>query len=151
LLGDVMREVTGELPFETVAIVLLPDHLHAIWSLPRGDADYSTRWKEVKSRFTKRWLAEGGREAWVTPSQSRRGNRGIWQRRFIEHLIRDEDDLERHCDYIHYNPVKHGYAERPWNWEASSFRRFVALGQYPRAWGRTEPETIQGLDYELYE
>jgi putative transposase len=151
LLGDVMREVRSERPFETVAIVLLPDHLHAVWTLPQGEADFSSRWKEIKQRFTERWLASGGREMPVTPSQRRRGNRGIWQRRFIEHLIRDEDDLERHCDYVHYNPVKHGHVARPWDWMESSFRRFVELGQYEWDWGRSEPESIQGLDYELYD
>ena len=115
LLGEVMREVRGELPFETIAIVLLPDHLHAIWALPSGDEDYSTRWKEIKSRFTKRWLAIGGREMPVTPAQRKRGTRGIWQRRFIEHLVRDEDDLAAHADYIHFNPVKHGHTRRPWD------------------------------------
>jgi len=151
LLGRVMREVRDELPFETVALVLLPNHLHAVWSLPSGDEDFSTRWKEIKSRFTERWLAQGGSEMSVTPSQKRRGNRGIWQRRFIEHLIRDENDLERHCDYIHYNPVKHGYALAPWDWTSSSFRRFVQLGQYEPDWGRREPLSISGLDYELYD
>ena len=73
LLGTIMREVRDELPFETVALVLLPDHLHAIWSLPSGDEDFSTRWKEIKSRFTKRWRAQGGRELSVTPSQKKRG------------------------------------------------------------------------------
>jgi putative transposase len=111
LLGQVMREVSQEFPFKTVAIVLLPDHLHAIWSLPSGDADFSTRWKRIKSEFTKRWLLAGGAEVPVTQAQAGRGNRGVWQRRFIEHFIRDEEDLERHCDYIHYNPLKHGLVE----------------------------------------
>ena len=151
LLGEVMRVVREEMPFETVAIVLLPDHLHAIWTLPSGDEDFSTRWKRIKSDFTARWLSAGGREMQVTPSQKRRGNRGIWQRRFIEHLIRDENDLERHCDYVHYNPVKHELAERLWDYSDSSFRRFVEQGQYERDWGRTVPESIAGLDYELYD
>ncbi len=98
-----MRDVRAELPFETVAIVLLPDHLHTRRQGPNGDEDFSTRWKEIKIRFTTRWLAMGGKEMTVTPSQKKRGNRGICQRRFIEHLIRDQDDLEGHCDYIHYN------------------------------------------------
>jgi len=149
LLGSVMREVKDEMPFETVAIVLLPDHLHTIWTLPSGDGDFSARWKEIKSRFTERWIAHGGFEVAVTPSQKRRGNRGIWQRRFIEHLIRDEGDLERHCDYIHYNAVKHGLVLQPADWPHSSFRRFVELGQYESDWGRAEPKSVFGLDYEL--
>ncbi len=149
--GDVMREVRNELPFETVAMVLLPEHLHTIWSLPSGDEDYSTRWKEIKTRFTNRWLAAGGREMPVTPSQRKRGNRGIWQRRFIEHLIRDLEDLENHIHYVHFNPVKHGHVERAWDWPASTFRRFVELGQYPWDWGSSEPDAIGSMDYELYD
>jgi REP-associated tyrosine transposase len=149
LLGQVMREVNEESPFETVAIVLLPDHLHAIWTLPAGDADFSSRRKKIKAEFTQRWVAAGGKEMPVTASQARRGNRGIWQRRFIEHLLRDEEDLERHCDYIHYNPVRHGRVSQPWDWPFSSFQRFVALGHYEWDWGRSEPDSIGGLDYEF--
>jgi putative transposase len=134
-----------------VAIVLLPDHLHAIWSLPTGESNFSSRWKNIKGEFTERWLAAGGREMPVTPAQLRRGNRGIWQRRFIEHLIRDENDLERHCDYIHYNPVKHGYVDRPWDWHFSSFRRFVYLGHYEQDWGRTELPSLATFDPRFYE
>ena len=150
-LGEAIREVCIELPFETIAIVLLPDHLHAIWTLPAGDADFSTRWKKIKATFTERWLAAGGREMPVTAAQASRGNRGIWQRRFFEHLVDDETDLERHCDYIHYNPVKHGLARRPGDWQHSSFKRFVALGHYESDWGRLEPAAIRDLDYELYQ
>ena len=95
-------------PFRIEAIVLVPDHLHAIWSLPRGDTDYSIRWAWIKKEFTKSWVAEGGVEEAVSDSRRRNRRRGVWQRRFWEHSIQDEDDLERHCDYIHYNPVKHG-------------------------------------------
>jgi len=149
LIGEVIRNVRDEMPFETIAIVLLPDHLHAVWALPPGDKDFSSRWKKIKADFTARWLAMGGSEARVTESQARRGNRGIWQRRFIEHLCRDEDDLERHCDYIHYNPVKHGYVIKPWDWEASSFRRFVDVGQYEWDWGRSAPVSIVGMRDEI--
>lgn len=143
-----MRQIRDELVFETVAIVLLPDHLHAVWTLPQGDNDYSTRWKQIKDKFTQDWLAAGGSELPVTPSQKKRGHRGIWQRRFWEHTIRDEEDLENHVDYIHYNPVKHGHAKRPWDWPYSTFRKFVAQGHYPKDWGRTEPENIKGMDFE---
>src|SRR6059058_5988290 len=104
LLGDVMRKIAAELPFEMVAIVLLPDHLHALWTLPRGDHNYSLRWKKIKIGFTTAWLKSGGHEAKVSRSQRRRGHRGVWQRRFWEHTIRDEEDLSNHADYIHYNP-----------------------------------------------
>ena len=148
LLGNVMREVRDESPFMTVAACLLPDHLHAIWELPAGDADYSGRWKEIKSRFTEQWLEAGGKELPVSESRRKRGERGVWQRRFWEHMIRDESDLETRFDYVHYNPVKHGYVRRPWDWEYSTFRRYVAMGHYDREWGSTEPAHLAGLDFE---
>lgn len=151
LLGQIMRNVRQKTPFQTVAIVLLPDHLHTIWSLPPGDDDFSSRWKKIKADFTEQWLGSGGTEMPVSASEARRGNRGVWQRRFIEHLIRDEEDLERHCDYIHYNPVKHGLVGRPWDWPHSSFRRFVELGHYDPDWGRSEHEGIAKLDPGCYE
>ena len=89
------------------AIVILPDHLHAIWTLPPGDADYSQRWGWIKKEFTKRWLALGEAEVSVSESKQKDRRHGVWQRRFSEHTIRDDDDYERHCDDIHYNPVKH--------------------------------------------
>ena len=139
LLGDVMRTVRRRSPFRTIAIVVLPDHLHCVWSLPRGDSDYSGRWRWIKGAFTERWLTAGGNEATLSASRVRKGEHGVWQRRFWEHQIRDEADLERHVDYIHYNPVKHGYEARAADWLWSSFSRHVALGQYPPDWGMTEP------------
>jgi putative transposase len=108
-LGQMMREVRNESPFETVAIVLLPDHLHAIWTLPQGDDRYPARWQAIKAGFTSRWLAAGGQEMNVSRGYSAQRRRGVWQARFIEHTIRDETDLSDHADYLHYNPVKHGY------------------------------------------
>jgi putative transposase len=140
LLGQVMRAVRVQLPFHTIAIVLLPDHLHCVWSLPVGDCEFSNRWKLIKGSFTEEWLAAGGSEARSTPSKIRKGEHGVWQRRFWEHQIRDEFDLERHVDYIHYNPVKHGYVARPSDWPWSSFSHHVRLGQYPSDWGAVEPE-----------
>ena len=148
LLGEVMRTVQEDLPYETVAIVLLPDHLHAVWTLPPGDHDFSRRWKKIKSDFTRLWRKQSGREAQTSESKRRRGNRGIWQTRFWEHLIRDENDLEAHFDYIHYNPVKHGYVKRPWDWAPSTFRKHVASGHYDQDWGRTEPAHIQTMNPE---
>jgi putative transposase len=145
LLGDVMRSIRNDLPFETVAAVLLPDHLHATWTLPRGDGDFSTRWKRIKRDFTVRYLDVGGPEAAVTPVQARRGTRGVWQRRFYEHQVRDED-VSALCDYIHYNPVKHGLAKSPVDWPYSTFHRFVSTGHYPPDWGRTEIPDMEGLE-----
>lgn len=137
-------------PFEIPAIVLLPDHLHALWTLPRGDADYSTRWRRIKEEFTRRYLAEGGLELEQTTSRRDRKERGVWQRRFWEHAIRDETDLERHFDYIHYNPVKHGLAACPRDWPFSSFHRCVRENHYPADWGCSSapPPSLGDLDLE---
>ena len=121
-------------PFQIEAIVLLPDHLHTIWSLPRGDTDYPTRWAWIKKEFTKAWLSGGRIELPVNASRRRNRRHGVWQRRYWEHLVRDEVDLERHCDYIHYNPVKHGLVPCPADWPFSTFHRWVELDLYPRDW-----------------
>ena len=142
LLGDVLREVRKDLPFHTIAMVVLPDHLHCVWSLPTGDLDFSTRWKRIKREFTLRWIEKGGTDSPVSSSRHSRGERGVWQRRFWEHLVRDEADLEHCCDYIHYNPVKHGYAASPADWPWSTFARFVETGTYPPDWGRRMPDSL---------
>lgn len=130
-LRDSVRRVREAHPFCTVAMVVLPEHLHAIWTLPEGDADYPTRWALIKAGFSRR-LAKIER---INPSRRHKGERGIWQRRYWEHQIRDEDDLARHVDYIHYNPVKHGYVYAPRDWPHSSFHRFVREGVLPTDWG----------------
>jgi putative transposase len=110
--------------------VVLPDHLHAIWTLPSGDADFATRWRLIKTTFSR------GVESNEPRSASRKGKaeRGIWQRRYWEHTIRDETDFERHCSYIHFNPVKHRHVSAVREWPYSSFQRFVRLGVYPIEW-----------------
>lgn len=123
-------------PFEIDAAVLLPDHLHMIWTLPRGDTDYSSRWAAIKREVTARRLNAGRADAKVSPAAVRQRRRGFWQRRFWEHTIADEIDMERHVDYIHFNPVKHGYCHAPKDWPHSSFHRFVRRGHYPLDWGR---------------
>lgn len=122
-------------PFDTIAICLLPDHLHCIWSLPNGDSDYPVRWKLIKERFSKESVRHGMSESRRSDSKVRRGERGIWQRRYWEHTLRDEADLVRLCDYIHYNPVKHGLVKCPHEYPFSSFHRFVRQGMYPNNWG----------------
>ena len=117
-------------PFTVEAIVILPDHLHCIWTLPPGDADFSTRWHDIKARFAAQ-IPRGER---LAARRLKKGERGIWQRRFWEHAIRDEGDYERHVDYIHYNPVKHGYAMRVADWPYSSFHRYVRSGIYNLEW-----------------
>ena len=121
-------------PFAVDAIVILPDHLHCLWTLPQGDSQFSKRWSAVKRFFTGSFVARAGREVVRSASKKRRGERGVWQRRFWEHVIRDEGDFERHVDYIHFNPVKHGYTECPHAWAYSSFRRWVSAGAYDPTW-----------------
>jgi REP-associated tyrosine transposase len=118
-------------PVKVEAIVVLPDHLHCLWRLPPGDSDYGVRWGLIKSAFSRGLPAVERRST----SRQTRGERGIWQRRFWEHLVRDDEDFARHVDYIHYNPVKHGWANVPSEWKHSSFKRFVEAGIYPRDWG----------------
>jgi putative transposase len=125
------REVRARHPFTIDAIVILPDHLHAIWTLPEADADFASRWRLIKSTFS-RALPRG--EA-ISQSRVEKGERGIWQRRYWEHTLRDEPDLVRHIDYIHFNPVKHGHVTRVMDWPYSSFHRMVKLGIYPADWG----------------
>ena len=133
-------------PFQIEAIVLLPDHLHTIWSLPQADTAYSRRWAWIKKEFTKTWIAEGGGEEPVSDSRQRNRRRGVWQRRYWEHCIVDEDDFERHFDYLHYNPVKHGLVSAPKDWPYSSFHRFVKLGAYPADWGRSSDSPSFQMD-----
>jgi putative transposase len=131
LLGKVIRNVREAHPFSAEAWVLLPDHMHSIWRLPRGDTDYYLRWALIKKGFTK------GAKTWfdlpaANPSRKKHRESTVWQRRFWEHIIRDEGDFSAHCDYIHYNPVKHGLVEAPKDWQHSTFHRFVKKC-YPRS------------------
>jgi putative transposase len=121
-------------PFDLPAIVLLPDHLHCMWTLPPGDSDYSTRWRKIKEDFTRAYAETGGHPAGVSPAQHRKGLRGVWQQRFWEHTIRDEEDFGRHLDYIHYNPVKHEYVRCAHEWRWSSFERWIRAGVYDASW-----------------
>ncbi len=145
LLGEAFRSVQRRLPFDVQAFVLLPDHLHCIWTLPDDDDDFPTRWRQIKSYFTRTYLAHGGRD-WDTTAQSRKqGRRGIWQPRYYEHRIRDEDDYVRHRDYIHLNPVKHELVDKPEDWLWSSFHRHVRLGWLDRAWPGSTPVALPNI------
>jgi putative transposase len=134
LLREAITEAQARRPFEITATVLLPDHLHALWQLPEGDAGFSCRMRGVKHGFTRAYLAAGGVEGASSPGRARHRCRGVWQKRFHEHFIRDDTDLQRHLDYILYNPVKHGYVDSPAKWRWSSFQRYVKLGLYPADW-----------------
>ena len=130
-LRQAVRTVKGAHPFDIVAWVVLPEHLHAVWTLPAGDADYSSRWSQIKGAFSRK-LPKIER---ISTSRAQKRERGIWQRRFWEHQIRDDNDLARHVDYLHYNPVKHGYVRRVVDWPYSSFHRFVKRGWLTEDWG----------------
>ena len=125
-----VRRVKERHTFHIDAFVVLPDHLHAIWTLPDGDADFSTRWMLIKAGFS-RHIPKG--ECRST-SRIGKGERGIWQRRFWEHLICDDVDYERHMDYVHYNPVKHGHVNHAVDWKYSSIHRYIADGTVVHDW-----------------
>jgi putative transposase len=130
LLNESIQKIKIAHPFVIDAMVVLPDHLHAMWTLPADDADFSTRWALIKAGFSRR-LPKDER---ISESRKSKGERGIWQRRYWEHLIRDDEDFLRHVDYIHINPMKHGYVERVVDWPHSSFHRFVRDGVIPKNW-----------------
>lgn len=152
-LRQVIRTEKQTRPFEIVASVVLPDHVHIIWALPSGDADYSARWQSIKAGFTRRYLTGVNTEARVTPGYREQRRRGVWQPRFLEHTIRDERDLKMHVDYIHFNPVKHGHAKRPADWPYSSIHRFIRRGWLDHDWGcgLTGPRPGAGVDETLLE
>lgn len=133
-LRQAILEEKEQHPFDMVAVVLLPDHLHCIWELPENDADFSKRWGRIKSRFSKKWIYIGGKEAKISQARRKHRERGIWQKRFWEHRIRDEDDLMRHVNYIHFNPVKHSLVRCPHEWPYSSFDQWVKEGYYQYDW-----------------
>ena len=134
-LREAILTVRAQHPFSIDAWVLLPDHSHCIWTLPTADRDFSTRWAKIKREVTKRCGRLYPVEGLVQASKRRRNEGTLWQRRFWEHAIRDETDLKRCLDYVHWNPVKHGYAKRVADWPYSTFHRFVRDRLYPSDWG----------------
>jgi putative transposase len=130
LLRAALAEVRRARPFAIEAVVVLPEHLHLLCTLPEGDDDYPSRLRAFKTRFV-RLLAAAGEAL----TRNHRGETSVWQARYWEHTIRDEADFAAHCDYIHYNPVKHGHVANPAAWPYSSFARSVARGLYPADWG----------------
>lgn len=138
VLRQAFRKVMAVRPFQINAMVVLPEHLHCIWQMPDGDTDYSSRWREIKKAASRQ----------IDTATNNRNERMVWQRRFWEHAIRDEDDWRKHMDYVHYNPVKHGLASLPGEWPWSSFINAVSKGWYEESWGAGEPATITGMDCE---
>ena len=135
------KETNERYPFKTVAICVLPDHLHWIMQLPENEQDYAIRIRLFKTLFSKS-LPKSYRQQ--NESHQKRGDLGIWQRRFWEHLIRDDEDLANHWDYIYYNPVKHGYVQAVKDWAFSSFHRDVKKGIFPDDWGGNPDLIIKG-------
>ena len=136
------RHVRCQRPFVIDAMVVLPDHLHAIWTLPPNDADYAGRWRAIKSRFTRTLIKDG-----VKLARNAKGEYDLWQRRYWEHTLRDRIDLTRHVDYIHFNPVKHGYVASAAEWPFSSFHRYVKTGILAAEWG-SAPINFHGIGHE---
>lgn len=140
LLRDTVRATRERHPFHIDAWVVLPDHMHCVWTLPEGDPDFALRWKVIKFAFSKRLP----KTEVLTATQRSRGERGIWQRRYWEHLIRDERDYRRHVDYVHLNPLKHGWVTHIADWPFSSFHQAVKAGIYPNGWcGEQLPVSVR--------
>jgi len=130
LLRESIRFVKSQRPFYIDAWVVLPDHLHAVLTLPDDDVDYSSRWREIKKRFSKSLP----KTEFLTQTRKRKNERGIWQRRFWEHTIRDDNDYWHHVNYVHFNPLKHGLVSQIADWPYSSFHRAVKQGIYTNNW-----------------
>ncbi|MFZ6647839.1 REP-associated tyrosine transposase [Undibacterium sp. TJN25] len=138
LLRSAIRQVKQSNPFDVIAMVVMPDHLHAIWRLPEGDANFPLRWSLIKAAFSRALP----KVEIVPDSRRKKRERGIWQRRYWEHQIRDDDDLEKHVAYIHFNPVKHGYVEKAADWPYSSIHREIMLGNLDAGWAFLEDVNI---------
>ena len=136
LLRNAFRYVRQQYHFKIDAIVVLPDHLHSIWILPESDADFSTRWGLIKNYFSRQCHSQY--QGKISTSRQHKGEKGVWQRRFWEHQIRDAQDFINHIEYIHYNPVHHGLVTAPKDWQYSSFHRYVEAGIYDQMWGSSE-------------
>ena len=137
-LRESVRRTRIERPFHIDAWVVLPEHIHCVITLPPGDDDFSNRIKAIKIRFVRSVEPD----EWRSPARAAKGERGIWQRRFWEHVIRDDDDYARHMDYVHFNPVKHGHATSVAQWPYSTFHHWVRAGVYPMDWGGVEIEDV---------
>jgi putative transposase len=141
-----IKTVRASSPFVIDAWVLLPDHLHCVWTLPDGDADFSTRWRQIKRAVSLMCGDEYHRDDLMSASKLKHRESTIWQRRFWEHRIRDDEDFARHVDYIHFNPVKHGHAQQAVDWPYSTFHRYVRDGVYAPDWAGAMDDEVMGDD-----
>lgn len=135
-LREAIQAVRRDRPFQIDGWVLLPDHLHAVWTLPADDDDYATRWRLIKARVTQQLGDAYRNPAVMTARRQAKGQGSLWQHRYWEHWLRDEADVRHHLDYLHFNPVKHGLVLCAADWPWSSFHRLVEAGVYPRDWGQ---------------
>ncbi|MBI2312716.1 MAG: transposase [Betaproteobacteria bacterium] len=146
-LRDAIEGTRQSHPFRIDAWVLLPDHLHCIWTLPDGDSDYASRWAVIKRRVSKAMGERLTNGTHLSDSRHARRESGVWQRRYWEHMVRDEADLQRCMDYLHWNPVKHGHVARVADWPHSTFHRLVVRGVYPIDWGGGGAENQDGKTF----
>jgi putative transposase len=140
LLREIVKSVRSKKPFHIDAWVVLPDHLHCVWTLPQGDSDYVSRWKAIKMAFSRQIPATES----LSATQIRLNERGIWQRRYWEHTIRDERDHAAHVDYCHINPVRHGWVDAVRDWPYSTFHHYVRKGVYAADWAGDVPDLETG-------
>ena len=147
-LREALKTVQKKYPFAIDAFVLLPDHFHCLWKMPEGDSDFSLRLRLVKTYVTKHYKNQLVITHEISASRQKRKESNLWQRRFWEHLIHDEADYNRHLDYIHYNPVKHGLCSQVKDWQYSSFHRYVVRGVYPVDWGIDEKKVVFSPDLD---
>jgi putative transposase len=148
LLKRAMVQVRRRQPFDMSACVLLRDHLHCVWTLPGEDDDFPKRWGDIKRLFTSWYLDSGSKSLGVTANRVRHRERGVWQPRYWEHRLRDEEDWCRHRDYIHLNPAKHGYVDDPRQWPWSSIHRHTQLGWLDPDWPGSSPVEIPQIQGE---
>ena len=133
-LRNAIKTTQSKHPFTIDAWVLLPDHLHCIWTLPENDSDYAKRWRIIKQKVSRACSQEYKNENWITESKKKHRESTIWQRRYWEHQIRDQEDYNHHIDYIHYNPVKHQLCTSPVHWPYSTLHRYIQKGIYTHDW-----------------
>lgn len=147
ILREAIRQAQQRMPFTIDAWVLLPEHLHCIWTLPQGDSDFSKRWGLIKAGFSKAARELFRQELWINTSKAKQRESTVWQRRFWEHQLRDQADFNRHVDYVHWNPVKHGLVAHAVDWPYSTFHRYVAKGIYPADWGGGDANDVDETEF----
>ncbi len=145
-LRESWKKVHDSFPFELLAFCLLPEHLHCIWKLPENDFNYPLRWQKIKEGFTRQINKGMFPESGISRSRRLKREALVWQRRFWEHTIRDQEDFRRHFDYVHFNPVKHGLVKKVKDWPWSTFHKHVSCGIYREDWGNRTDESAFSLN-----